>query len=250
MRVYSVLTLHATTVDRVPSRPIDSNAPTAIVRYLIENKQLIQIIYLIFFFFIKEILMPPIVSPYHQSVPVGSSTQLTCEKSPSSLFEPDRFQWYKRKQQQSETTNNNDDYDTGAMFDLKKSIGYGSVLTIDNITLADAGWYVCCMLTAPATSVDERKEAIAAADQQQQHPTLDVKINYACSSAQIEVEQIQIVPPVATSKSFRVILALVLLVCFVVIGLMALVLYFCHEKLKIFKRTHEAVSALQNVIIN
>lgn len=188
--------------------------------------------------------MPPIIAPHHQSAPIGSQTQLTCEKSPLSLLEPDRFQWYKRKSDE-ETESYTEEMTSSSTFDLKKSIGVGSTLTLNNLTKNDAGWYVCCMLTAPSTSVDTRKQALADAAE-----TLDVDINYACSSAELVVtnlpETVRIINPTSSSK-FRVILASILLVCFVVIGLMTLVLYLCHQKLKIFQRTQEAVSALQNV---
>lgn len=189
--------------------------------------------------------MPPIIAPHHQSAPIGSQTQLTCEKSPLSLLEPDRFQWYKRKSDDESIPESYTEETTS--FDLKKSIGVGSTLTLNNLTKNDAGWYVCCMLTAPSTSVDTRKQALAADANTE---TLDVNINYACSSAEVVVtslpETVRIINPTSSSK-FRVILASILLVCFVVIGLMTLVLYLCHQKLKIFQRTQEAVSALQNV---
>jgi hypothetical protein len=139
---------------------------------------------------------------------------------------------------------------------LTKSIGVGPVLTLNNINLDQAGWYLCCAVTSP-TSVDERKELIVYESDEEKADeedpsgmaTAKLELNFACSTAELEV----IAPPLlvkTNQKNVGLIMGSIVLVCVLIIVSMSLLIYFCHKKLKTFKNTQHGISTMQEVIFS
>lgn len=168
------------------------------------------------------------MSPFHQVATSGSSTQFVCEKPLLATSEPDRFQWFRRENNPSQAQQTTEEPQTSSpatnQFNLSRSIGSGPVLTLPNVSALDSGWYLCCVLSAPSSDVDHRKEALSNDDDDDDEVT-PLNINYACSAAELVVNA----PDVATiirrtPTSWWVIVAVTILVVFVVLGLLALVL--------------------------
>lgn len=189
------------------------------------------------------------MSPFHQVATSGSSTQFVCEKPLLATTEPDRFQWFRRENDPSQTQLTTEEPQTSSpatnQFNLSRSIGSGPVLTLPNVSASDSGWYLCCVLSAPSSDVDDRKEALSNDDDDD---VTRLNINYACSAAELVVNAPNVSTIIRrTPTSWWVIAAVTILVVFVVVGLLALVVCKYHGKLKVFKRAHEAVSSLHNV---
>jgi len=180
-------------------------------------------------------LYAPIIAPIRQEVPVGSQSQLTCQKAPNAN-EPDRYQWFKQPIDKSEINQN---------LTISQSIGYGSILELKNITEKDAGWYICCIVNS-ILKPNERVQKLLDSD----YDVSDSLSNSWCSSAELKVNKPNETELDQLKRSNKISMSILIAIlsCSVSFLFMTLVtIYLCNKKLKTFKNTHKATKQLEEV---
>jgi hypothetical protein len=192
--------------------------------------------FLICFLFVKALLYAPIIAPIRQEVPIGSHSQLTCQKA-QNANEPDRYQWFKQPISTSEINPN---------LTLSQSIGHGTILELKNITEKDAGWYICCIVNA-VLKPKERVDKLLDTD----YDLSDSLSNSWCSSAELKVNKPNETELDQLKRSNKISMSILIAVlsCSVSFLFMTLVtIYLCNKKLKTFTNTHKAAKQLEEVI--
>ncbi|CAF0847644.1 unnamed protein product [Brachionus calyciflorus] len=166
----------------------------------------------------------PLILPARQIVTENSDTQFTCEK-PLNTNEPDRYQWFKHSKEVLPS-------DSETVYDFTQSIGYGSILDLKNITVKNAGWYICCLVNSKS-SVQNKIDKINTDTKDDETP------RFSCSSVELKV--------IAKKAELRDILFYLLTgFCVIVILIMGTFIFLCTKKLTAFKHTEKARDYMKN----
>ncbi|RNA04719.1 hypothetical protein BpHYR1_020091 [Brachionus plicatilis] len=169
------------------------------------------------------IFQPPLISPTRQEVGENSDTQFTCEK-PSGSDEPDRYQWFKHNSellpQNSETI----------YYNFSKSVGFGSILELKDITPENAGWYICCLVKSKLSVHDKRKAL-------QENFVDDKNPKFSCSSVELKV--------LPVIKKSNVWLYLLISISASAIMIMTILTLLCGRRLRSIKHAEQARDHMQ-----
>ena len=176
----------------------------------------------------ESLAFSPLISPFSQISTIGSDVIFTCEK-PQNSREPDRYQWFK----QSNESNNSLNFDN--------SQGYGQILKLSNLTMENAGWYLCCIINKQQ---DDKKE----------NENIESLLNNAkCSSAELKVNNIidydnHDEGKIIKNRIKTFVLVAISSIFILAIILLSLLVFICHKKLNSFTNTQKATKHLNQVI--
>jgi hypothetical protein len=175
-----------------------------------------------------SLVFSPLISPVSQIATVGSQVIFTCDK-PQNSKEPDRYQWFKQSNESNISLN----------FD--NSQGYGQILKLSNLTMENAGWYLCCIINRQQND-DKDNENIES-----------ILNNARCSSVELKVNNMidydnHYEGKIIKNRIKTFVLIAVSSICILIIILLSFLVFVCHKKLNSFKNTQKATKHLNQVI--
>jgi hypothetical protein len=176
----------------------------------------------------ESLAYSPLISPVSQIATIGSEVIFTCDK-PQNSKEPDRYQWFK----QSNESNNKLNFDN--------SQGYGQILKLSNLSIDNAGWYLCCIINKHQDDMNKNENIESILN------------NAKCSSVELKVNNIIQYDNHDEGKIIKhgiktFIFIAISSICILVIILLSLLVFVCHKKLNSFTNTQKASKHLNQVI--
>lgn len=190
------------------------------------------------------------MTPTRQTVPIGSETKFTCDKYKIESREPDRYQWFMEPLQDTTITTQNEQHVAVFNLDLRKTIGDGSILELNNLTNNDSGWYICCLFYRKERQIDssdidpDNEESLAS-----NYDRLKDSFEHSCSSAELIVNDAS-KQKVLSFKTKVLIVLIILVSCLILIVGICFLAYYGYSKYFTYLKTVKAAQTMQKVSFN